>query len=139
MQVRWGDALRLLPALQLPEGCDGIDLLLLDGVPKETLAYLRAAEPLLSDGAVVVADNAGALSTHSRETALRFCHALQRPCPCRASAHRPTTFRAPPCALLPHLIRACSTAVTRPISASTRSECCRQPFIAARYCACQSN
>ena len=60
MQVRWGDALQVLPQLKLPDGCDGIDVLLLDGVPKETLAYLRAAEPLLSDGAVVVADNAGA-------------------------------------------------------------------------------
>eukprot|EP00892_Ulva_mutabilis_P007933 jgi/Ulvmu1/5511/UM023_0047.1 len=59
VQVKWGDALQVLPRLQLPEGCAGIDVLLLDGVPRETLAYLRAAEPLLSDGAVVVADNAG--------------------------------------------------------------------------------
>jgi predicted O-methyltransferase YrrM len=60
MQVRWGDALQILPDLKLPEGCGGINLLLLDGVPKESLQYLRAAEPLLGDGAVIVADNAGA-------------------------------------------------------------------------------
>lgn len=60
LQVKYGDALQVLPELQLPEGYKGIDLLLLDGVPKETLAYLQAAEPLLSEGAVVVADNAGA-------------------------------------------------------------------------------
>lgn len=59
VQVRWGDALEILPDLKLPEGSTAIDLLLLDGVPKETLAYLRAAEPLLAEGAVVVADNAG--------------------------------------------------------------------------------
>jgi predicted O-methyltransferase YrrM len=59
VQVRWGNALQILPELKLPEGCTGIDLLLLDGVPKESLAYLRAAEPLLADGAVIVADNAG--------------------------------------------------------------------------------
>ena len=48
VQVRWGDALEILPDLKLPEGSTAIDLLLLDGVPKETLAYLRAAEPLLA-------------------------------------------------------------------------------------------
>lgn len=73
-QVRWGDALQLLPTLRLPEGCDSIDLLLLDGVPKETRAYLRAAEPLLSDGAVVIADNAGARRRHQRSlSAPRGC------------------------------------------------------------------
>ena len=35
-----------------------IDLLFLDGTPKETLAYLKAAEPFLAKGATVVADNA---------------------------------------------------------------------------------
>ena len=59
MSVRCGDALALLPTLKLPEGSDRIDVLFLDGVPKESLAYLQAAEPLLADGAVVVADNAG--------------------------------------------------------------------------------
>ena len=36
-----------------------IDLLFLDGTPSEYLSYLRAAEPLLADGALVVADNTG--------------------------------------------------------------------------------
>ncbi|GBF93260.1 hypothetical protein Rsub_05992 [Raphidocelis subcapitata] len=36
-----------------------IDFVFLDGVPKETLAYLEAAAPHLAEGAVVVADNAG--------------------------------------------------------------------------------
>ncbi len=36
-----------------------IDFLFLDGMPREYLAYLRAAEPRLAPGAVVVADNAG--------------------------------------------------------------------------------
>ena len=35
-----------------------IDMLFLDGTPKETLAYLKAAEPFLAEGATVVADNA---------------------------------------------------------------------------------
>ena len=35
-----------------------IDLLFLDGTPSETLAYLKAAEPFLAEGATVVADNA---------------------------------------------------------------------------------
>ena len=38
-----------------------IDLLLLDGLPKETLQYLKAAEPYLAPGAMVIADNAGAV------------------------------------------------------------------------------
>lgn len=69
VQVKWGDALQILPQLEIPDGYEGIDLLLLDGVPKETLQYLRAAEPLLSDGAVVVADNAGACSKCRSPTA----------------------------------------------------------------------
>ena len=40
-------------------GAGGIDFLFLDGTPKETLDYLKAALPALRDGAVVVADNAG--------------------------------------------------------------------------------
>jgi predicted O-methyltransferase YrrM len=59
--VRWGNALQLLPSLKLSEGPGraAIEMLFLDGTPKETLAYLEAAEPLLADGAVVIADNAG--------------------------------------------------------------------------------
>lgn len=63
--VRWGDALELLADARLAGTDEGgkprrIDLLFLDGTPKETLQYLRAAEPHLADGAVVIADNAGA-------------------------------------------------------------------------------
>ncbi len=36
-----------------------IELLFLDGTPKETLEYLKAAEPHLAPGALVIADNAG--------------------------------------------------------------------------------
>ena len=73
VSVHWGDALKLLPKLQLPvatgadshsgdEGC--IDMLFLDGTPKEALGYLQAAEPRLADGATIVADNAGAVPAH---------------------------------------------------------------------------
>lgn len=64
VQIRWGDALKLLT----DEGVAGtdesgqrckIDLLFLDGTPKESLQYLQAAEPQLASGAVVIADNAG--------------------------------------------------------------------------------
>jgi predicted O-methyltransferase YrrM len=40
-----------------PQG--GIDFLFLDGMPREYLAYLKAAEPRMAPNAVVVADNAG--------------------------------------------------------------------------------
>lgn len=53
-----GDACSKLPEVFGVKG-RGIDLLLLDGLPKETLAYLKAAEPYLTPGAVVIADNAG--------------------------------------------------------------------------------
>lgn len=36
-----------------------IDLLFVDGTPKESLQYLQAAEPYLARGALVIADNAG--------------------------------------------------------------------------------
>ena len=55
VDVWWGDARQKLR--QLPPG-QRIDLLFLDGVPKESLEYLRAAEPFLAPGATVVADNA---------------------------------------------------------------------------------
>ena len=64
--VLWGDARQVLSRMELPVaaagggGAPSIDLLLLDGTPKETLEYLRAAEPRLADGATVIADNAGA-------------------------------------------------------------------------------
>ena len=36
-----------------------IDFLFLDGLPREYLHYLKAAEPRLAPGATIVADNAG--------------------------------------------------------------------------------
>jgi hypothetical protein len=54
-----GDAISKLPQVSSAKGGRQIDLLLLDGLPKETLQYLRAAEPYLAPGAMVVADNAG--------------------------------------------------------------------------------
>ncbi|KAG1675150.1 hypothetical protein FOA52_003373 [Chlamydomonas sp. UWO 241] len=60
VDVRWGDALQTLPQMAGDASIAGkVDLLLLDGVPKEYLAYLKAAEPLLAPGALVIADNAG--------------------------------------------------------------------------------
>lgn len=53
VDVRWGDAIKELPKLQ------DIDFLFLDGLPKEYLSYLHAAEARLAPGAVIVADNAG--------------------------------------------------------------------------------
>jgi hypothetical protein len=55
--VWWGDASSKFQEVASKHG--PIELLFLDGVPKETLAYLRAAEPYLAPGAMVVADNAG--------------------------------------------------------------------------------
>ena len=54
IDVRWGDAVKEVPKLEAP-----IDFLFLDGKPWEYLDYLKAAEPLLPPGTVVVADNAG--------------------------------------------------------------------------------
>ena len=54
IEVRWGEACETLrkeaPDLR-------IDLLFIDGSSKEYLQYLKAAEPLLAPGALVVADN----------------------------------------------------------------------------------
>ncbi|KAG2448509.1 hypothetical protein HYH02_006400 [Chlamydomonas schloesseri] len=58
VSVEWGDARERLSKVLVP-GRDAIDLLFLDGTPKEYLDYLRAAEPFLAPGALVVADNAG--------------------------------------------------------------------------------
>jgi Methyltransferase domain len=58
IRVRWGDAVQQLRKMCV-EG-RSIDMLVLDGLPKETLEYLRAAEPCLVPNAVIVADNAGA-------------------------------------------------------------------------------
>ena len=52
-----GDAVRQIP--RQFAGRPPIEMLFLDGTPKDTLQYLKAAEPFLAEGAVVVADNAG--------------------------------------------------------------------------------
>ena len=54
VRVIVGDALRVLPLLRGP-----VDLLLLDANKEDYLDYLRAVEPRLVGGAVVVADNTG--------------------------------------------------------------------------------
>lgn len=59
VDVRWGDALNVLPRLPSENLAGKVELLLLDGVPKDYLAYLKASEPLLAPGALVLADNAG--------------------------------------------------------------------------------
>ncbi|KAG2444930.1 hypothetical protein HXX76_001666 [Chlamydomonas incerta] len=59
VSVEWGDARERLGRVLRPGGQDAIDLLFLDGTPKEYLDYLKAAEPFLAPGALVVADNAG--------------------------------------------------------------------------------
>ncbi|KAK9811561.1 hypothetical protein WJX72_005954 [[Myrmecia] bisecta] len=56
MDVWWGDAREKLAGWQ---GEGRIGLLFLDGVPKQSLEYLKAAEPHLAEGAVIIADNAG--------------------------------------------------------------------------------
>ena len=57
VDVRWGDALKALPGSFT--GGQQIELLFLDGLPAQYLAYVQAAEPVLAPGALVVADNAG--------------------------------------------------------------------------------
>ena len=54
VKVVVGDALRVLPLLRGP-----VDLLLLDARKEDYLDYLRAVEPRLRKGALVVADNTG--------------------------------------------------------------------------------
>lgn len=60
VDIWWGKAERLLSA-KFERG-ESIDFLFLDGLPKEYLLYLQAAEPFLAPGALVVADNAGIFS-----------------------------------------------------------------------------
>lgn len=60
VDIWWGKAERLL-ATKFDKG-PSIDFLFLDGLPKEYLMYLEAAEPFLAPGALVVADNAGIIS-----------------------------------------------------------------------------
>jgi len=57
VDVWWADALQALPSRWGDK--PRIELLFLDGQPKQYLAYLQAVEHLLAPGAIVVADNAG--------------------------------------------------------------------------------
>jgi len=54
VKVVVGDALRVLPLLRGP-----VDFLLIDAKKEDYLDYLRAVEPRLRKGALVVADNTG--------------------------------------------------------------------------------
>ncbi len=54
VKVVVGDALRVLPLLRGP-----VDFLLLDANKEDYLDYLRAVEPRLRAGALIVADNTG--------------------------------------------------------------------------------
>jgi caffeoyl-CoA O-methyltransferase len=54
VKVVVGDALRVLPMLRGP-----VDFLLIDANKEDYLDYLRAVEPRLVEGALVVADNTG--------------------------------------------------------------------------------
>ena len=54
VRVVVGDALRVLPMLRGP-----VDFMLIDAKKEDYLDYLRAVEPRLTQGAVVVADNTG--------------------------------------------------------------------------------
>jgi predicted O-methyltransferase YrrM len=55
VRVEWGDAAAV--AQRLAREGRVFDFLLIDGVPSESLAHLRACEPLLAPGATVVAHN----------------------------------------------------------------------------------
>jgi caffeoyl-CoA O-methyltransferase len=54
VKVVVGDALRVLPMLRGP-----VDFLLIDANKEDYLDYLRAVEPRLVKGALIVADNTG--------------------------------------------------------------------------------
>jgi predicted O-methyltransferase YrrM len=54
VKVVVGDALRVLPLLRGP-----VDFLLIDAKKDDYLDYLRAVEPRLLKGALIVADNTG--------------------------------------------------------------------------------
>ncbi len=54
VKVVTGDALRVLPLLRGP-----VDFLLIDAKKEDYLDYLRAVEPRLLKGAILVADNTG--------------------------------------------------------------------------------
>jgi predicted O-methyltransferase YrrM len=54
VEIVSGDARRTIPTLEGP-----FDLVFLDGTKEEYLDYLRLVEPMIPQGGVVVADNAG--------------------------------------------------------------------------------
>ncbi|HEV8438641.1 MAG TPA: class I SAM-dependent methyltransferase [Methylomirabilota bacterium] len=70
VKVMAGDALRVLPRLRGP-----VDFLLIDAKKDDYLRYLRAVEPRLTKGALVVADNTG---IYRRETANYLAHVRNR-------------------------------------------------------------
>lgn len=57
VQVRVGDAKEVIPKLRREK--IKFDMLFLDAVKEDYLDYLKLAEPMLAENAVVVADNAG--------------------------------------------------------------------------------
>lgn len=70
MEVWIGNAAKKIPeqfARRPP-----IDMLFLDGTPRETLAYLKAAEPFLAEGALIVADNAGVFAQGGMKPYLEY-------------------------------------------------------------------
>ena len=85
----WGDARKLLSANRLAGqlrhigGASGeeharIDLLFLDATPKESLDYLKAAEPMLAQRALVVADNAGVFKDGGMKAYLQYVRESER-------------------------------------------------------------
>lgn len=79
--VRWGDARTLLaegPSKLLGSGEAKIELLFLDGLPKEYLEYLQAAEPYLAPGALVIADNAGIFAQGGLKPYLEYVRSSPR-------------------------------------------------------------
>lgn len=75
MDIRLADAVQALA--KLPQD-QRIDFLFLDGLPSETLAYLRAAEPRLAPGALVVADNAGVFAGGGMKGYLEYVRSSPR-------------------------------------------------------------
>lgn len=56
----------------------GIDFLFLDGMPREYLAYLKAAEPHMAPNALVVADNAGVFAEGGLKPYLEYVRSSGR-------------------------------------------------------------
>ena len=54
-----GEAVEAIKRQQKQDPDGRVDMLFLDGTPKEYMDYLTAAEPMLAPGALIVADNAG--------------------------------------------------------------------------------